>query len=107
MLEIIALIFLCKMNGDLAARKGLKPLTWKLYTILAWIVAEVFGLMLGISMFDKTNLFGIFGVALFSAFGGYLFIRHTLECKPDSGADPDPNKDVKGVSIDDLAPPKK
>ena len=83
MLEIIALIFLCKWNGDLAASKGLKPLIWKLYTIVAWIVAEIFGLMLGISMFGMSNLFGIFSVGLFSAFGGYLFIRWILERKQD------------------------
>ena len=56
MLEIIALIFLCKRNGALATTKGLKPGTWKMYTILAWIVAEFIGIGIGISMFGKQNL---------------------------------------------------
>lgn len=103
MLEIIALIFLCKWNGELAVKKGLKPVTWKVYTVLAWIIAEFFGLMIGISMFDKTNLWPIFAVGLFCAFGGYLFVRSTLEKKPDDELD----NDVNHIGVDDLAPPKK
>jgi hypothetical protein len=102
MLEIVALYFLCKTNGGLAERKGLKPLTWKLYTIFAWVVCECVGLMIAFSMFDKTNLFPIFGLAVFCAFGGYLFVRKALENKPDAMDD-----DINSIGVDDLAPPKK
>ncbi len=102
MLEIVALYFLCKMNGSIAIKKGLKPMTWKVYTIFAWIVCEVIGLMIGFSMFGQTNPFAIIGISLFCAFGGYLFVRKTLENKPDAL-----DNDIKEIGIDDLQPPKK
>ena len=102
MLEIIALIFLCKRNGELATQKGLKPGTWKMYTILAWILAEFIGIVIGLSMFGRQNIFAVGLVGIFTAFGGYLFIRYTLENKPDNTF----NDDVKKVGVDDLRPPK-
>jgi undecaprenyl pyrophosphate phosphatase UppP len=102
MLEIIALIFLCKSNGNLAAKKGLKPLTWKIYTAVAWVVAELIGFIIGASMFDKTNILAMMGVAVFCAVGGYLFVRKTLENKPDNL-----DKEINQIGVDDLAPPKK
>ncbi len=109
-IEIIALVFLCKSNGDLAAKKGLKPGTWKLYTVLAWLAAELFGCMLGLLMFgqadiskmDQASFFQISLVAIFCAFGGYLIIKFTLEQKPDVL-----NDDVNSIGIDDLRPPVK
>jgi hypothetical protein len=100
MLEIIALIFLCKKNGILAERKGLKPGMWKVYTIIAWIVAEFMGIFIGMMMFGKTNLIAVFAVGLFAAFGGYLFIRHNLERRTDYL-----EEDVNHISVDDLQPP--
>ena len=44
MLEIIALIFLTREIGKIATKKGLKPVTWKIYTVIAWIVSEIIGL---------------------------------------------------------------
>jgi hypothetical protein len=102
MLEIIALIFLCKKNGDLALQKGLKPGLWKLYTVLAWIMAEFIGLGIGVSMFGKTNLVAVGMVGIFTAFGGYLLIRFILENKPGN----DYKDDIKKIGIDDLRPPK-
>lgn len=102
MLEIIALFFLCRSNGSLAEKKGLKPTSWKIYTIAAWIGGEMAGALIGVSMFDKTNLFAIFGIALFCAFGGYLMVRKTLENKPDVFDD-----DINRIGIDDLQPPRK
>ena len=102
MLEIIALIFLCKKNGALAESKGLKPGTWKLYTVLAWIAAEFSGVLLAIIFFGKTNLLGTMAIGLFSAFGGYLIIKSTLEKKPDTLDD-----DINSIGVDDLRPPVK
>ncbi len=101
MIEIIALFFLCKKNAELAIAKGLKPGTWKLYTVLAWIVAEFMGVALGMAMFDTKNLFAILGVGLFSAFGGYLFIRAMLEKMPNTL-----DEEVNKIGVDDLRPPK-
>ncbi len=102
MLEIIALIFLCKKNGNLAARKGLKPGTWKLYTVLAWIVTEMTGVILGIILFGVDNLFGIMSLGLVSAFGGYLFIKAVLDKRPDSL-----DEEIDSIGVDDLQPPRK
>ncbi len=113
-IEIIALIFLCKKNGDLALQKGLKPRTWKIYTVVAWIMAELIGCVAGMIMFadmakldmklmSQSTMIAISSVSLFAAFGGYLFVRHTLESKQDDELD----KDVNHVGVDDLAPPKK
>ncbi|MES2847924.1 MAG: hypothetical protein V4685_02625, partial [Bacteroidota bacterium] len=68
----------------------------------AWVLAEVIGFMVGFSMFGKTNLLGVMGIGIFCAIGGYLFVRKTLENKPDALDD-----EIKRISVDDLAPPKK
>lgn len=102
MLEIIALIILCKKNGNLATQKGLKSQTWKWYTILAWLVAEIIGVFLGIILFGQDNLIGIMLLGLVSAFGGYLFIKSVLDKKPDSF-----EEDINSIGVDDLHPPRK
>lgn len=99
MLEIIALIFLCKKNGDLASRKGLKPGTWKLYTVLAWIVAEVVGVIIGMMIFGQENLIGLMLLGLACAFGGYLLVRAILEKKPDPI-----EEDINSIGVNDLRP---
>jgi hypothetical protein len=83
MLEIIALIFLCKKTGETAARKGLQPGRWKLYVVLAWFGAEVFGFVLGGMLFGTGNLFGLFLFALVCAVGGYLIVKATLDKIPN------------------------
>ena len=102
MLEIIALIFLCKKNGILAAQKGLKPNTWKIYTVLAWLAAESAGVIIGLMLFGKEDLYGIMAFALACAFGGYLIIKNVLERKEDFFED-----EIDTISIDDLGPPRK
>jgi hypothetical protein len=100
MFEIIALIFLCKRNGILATRKGLKPGAWKFYTVLAWVVAEFIGIGFSIVFFGKTNFIAAIGMGLFSAFGGYLLVKYNLEKRPDSL-----DNDINNIGIDDLRPP--
>ncbi|MEP7142482.1 MAG: hypothetical protein ABI707_06415 [Ferruginibacter sp.] len=102
MLEIIALIILCKKNGNLAMQKGLKPGNWKWYTVLAWIITEMIGVMLGIVLFGQENIIGIMSLGLVSAFGGYLFIKFMLDKKPDPF-----DKEIGGIGVDDLHPPRK
>jgi hypothetical protein len=101
MLEVIFLYFLTRYNGVLAQKKGLKPGTWKMYTVVSWIVAELIGIEVGLSTFGKTNLLEIVGMGLFFAFGGYLLVKYILENKPDY-IDDDMNK----VGVDELGPPK-
>lgn len=78
MLEIVALIFLTKDIGKLAARKGLKPSTWKIYLVLGWILSEIIGVIVGIMIFGMHNLVSIVLMGLAFAFGHYFFLRHTL-----------------------------
>jgi len=101
MIEIIALYFLCKTNGQLAIQKGLPHKKWWLITIVAWVLAEFLGVLLGVSMFGISNLYAVLGTGLFSAFGGYLIVRNLLEKMPD-GLD----KDIDRIGIDDLRPPR-
>jgi hypothetical protein len=82
MLEIIALIYLSRRIGLLAIQKGLKPLSWKLYTIAAWIICEIIGIFIAIALFGQ-SIFSIMSIGLACAFGGYLIVRAVLEKKPD------------------------
>lgn len=102
MVEIIALIFICIKIGRLAIQKGLKPWPWRFYAILAWLVAEIVGVMLGLLLFGQDNLIGIMMLGLVSAFGGYLYIKYVLDQKPDSF-----DEDINRIGADDLHPPKK
>ncbi|MEO6734106.1 MAG: hypothetical protein ABIN01_22990 [Ferruginibacter sp.] len=102
LLDIIALIFLCRKNGNLALQKGLKPGIWKWYTVLAWLVTEIIGVTLGLMLFGEGNLIGIMLLGLVSAFGGYLFVKSVLDKKPDSF-----DEDINSIGVDDLHPPQK
>ena len=104
MIEIVALFFLCKRNGILAMQKGLNPTSWKWFTVLGWLVAEIFGVILGMTLFgfDQKNLFGLSSLGLVSAFGGYLIVKSILEKKPDVF-----DEDNTRTSIDELRPPPK
>jgi hypothetical protein len=41
MLDLIVLIFLTREIGRLAARKGLKPLTWRIYNVTGWLFSNL------------------------------------------------------------------
>ncbi len=83
MIEIIALIFLCRHMGNLALSKGERPLKWKGITILCWFTAEILGLVLGAMFFGTGNLIGLMLIGLMSAVGGYLIAKAQLEKLPD------------------------
>lgn len=101
MLEVIALYFLCKKNGMLASQKGLNPRTWKWYTVLAWILTEMIGVIMGITFYGESNLVGVMSLGIISAFGGYLIIKFILEKKPDLKKD-----DIDHNRVDELQPPR-
>jgi hypothetical protein len=83
MLEIIALVFPAGQMGKLAARKGLKPGMWKLYTVLAWIGGEIIGILIAVVGFHNEDYISMLPLALAGAFGGYLIIRAILSKMPD------------------------
>ena len=83
MLEIIALIFLTREIGRIAHDKGLRPVTWKIYTIVGWILSEIIGIMAGVMIFGKDNLFSIVLVGLTFAITSYFIIKAQLNKLPD------------------------
>lgn len=113
LIEILSLVFVCRKNGQLAVQKGLKPIAWWLYTVLAWIIGEFAGCLIALAIFVRPAVFDInqltqsdmlviTSVALFTAFGGYLVVRYILENKPDTL-----DNNIDQIGVDDLQPPKK
>ncbi|KAA9042066.1 hypothetical protein FW778_08630 [Ginsengibacter hankyongi] len=83
MLEIIILIFLTREIGRLAHSKGLKPGTWKIYTVVGWITLEVIGVIAGVIIFGKDNLFSIGMLGLAFGITSYFIIKAQLNKLPD------------------------
>jgi hypothetical protein len=83
MLEIIALVFLTREIGRLAIKKGLKPISWKIYTIAGWILSEILGLMVGIMVFGQDNLFSVMMIGITFAITSYFIIKAQLNKMPD------------------------
>jgi hypothetical protein len=83
MLEIIALIFLTKDVGKLALAKGLKPLTWKIYTVVAWVISEIIGVFVGALIFGTDNLVSVVLIGLTFAITSYFIIKARLNKLPD------------------------
>jgi hypothetical protein len=43
MLEILAIIYLCRLNGSTAKKKGHEPARYVVFSVLLWIGGEVLG----------------------------------------------------------------
>lgn len=91
MLEIIALIFLTKEIGKIARQKGLKPIRWKIYTIIAWLVSEIIGVAVGVMIFGVNNLVSIILVGITFALTSFFIIKAQLNKLPDQTFDDDIN----------------
>jgi hypothetical protein len=83
MLEVIALIFLTREIGRIAHDKGLRPVTWKIYTVVGWILAEIIGVVAGYAIFGKDNLFSVILVGITFAITSYFIIKAQLNKLPD------------------------
>ena len=83
MLDIIVLIFLTRKVGRIAHEKGLKPLTWKLYTVAGWLVSEIIGIIAGILIFGQDNLVSVVLVGIAFAVTSYFIIKAQLRKFPD------------------------
>ncbi|MBI1342768.1 MAG: hypothetical protein GC171_07540 [Terrimonas sp.] len=83
MLEIIALFFLTGQIGRLALQKGLKPITWKIHTILLWVGGEMAGIIVGVSLFGQTNLTASLLTGYIFAIATYILLRYNLYSRPD------------------------
>ncbi len=91
MLEIIALIFLTREIGRLAEKKGLKPITWKIYTIVGWLISETIGIFVGVMMFGINNIVSVVLIGLTFAITSYFIIKTQLNKLPDRNIDEDIN----------------
>jgi len=91
MLDLIILYFLTKEIGKIATQKGLKPITWKIYTIVAWIASELVGLVAGVMIFGADNLISIVLVGFTFAITSYFLIKAQLNRLPDKSLDDDIN----------------
>jgi len=81
MLEIIALIYFTRKMGELAERKGQKKGAWKLYTVLTWFGAEIFGAVLSVFFTGQVGISLLFAYGF--AIGSYFMLRSILARKPD------------------------
>ncbi len=91
MLDLILLFFLTREIGRLADRKGLKPLTWKIYNVAGWLGAELIGVMAGVLIFGLNNLVSVQLVAFAFAITSYFIIKARLNKLPDGNIDDDIN----------------
>jgi hypothetical protein len=91
MIEIIVLYFLCKEIGKIAISKGLPPGKWKFNLVMAWIAAEIFGIIIGFIVFGKDNMFSCILLALGCAGSTYFLIKNYLSKLPDVISDDDLN----------------
>jgi len=99
MLEIIALVLLCRQIGKIARSKGLNPGRWKFYTVLAWFLAEIVGFAFAVLVLNSTELIPLMFMGFAFAFGGYLLVKNILDKKPDHVED-----DIDRIGTDDLRP---
>jgi hypothetical protein len=91
MLEIIALIFLTREIGRLAEKKGLKPITWKIYTVIGWLFSETIGILVGVMIFGMNNLVSVVLVGILFAITSYFIIKAQLNKLPNRNIDDDIN----------------
>lgn len=92
MLDLILLFFLTREIGKIAFRKGLKPVTWKIYNVLGWLGAELIGIVIGVLMFGLNNLVSVQLVAFAFAITSYFIIKAQLNKMPDQNMDDDINR---------------
>jgi hypothetical protein len=87
MLELIALIFLTREIGKIAEKKGLKPLTWKIYLVIGWLFFEIIGIFVGVMIFGTNNLISVVLVGFAFAITSYFLIKGQLNKLPDRNID--------------------
>ena len=92
MLDLILLFFLTREIGRLALKKGLKPLTWKIYNVSGWLGAELVGIIIGVFIFGLDNLVSVQLIAFAFAITSYFIIKAQLNKLPDHNMDDDINR---------------
>jgi hypothetical protein len=100
MLEIIALIFLTKNIAALAQKKGLKPGTWKLYTVLCWFGAEIAGAVIGVVILGEENIIIALLLGIGCAIASFFILKANLNKRVDV------DDDIDRIGVSDLYPEK-
>ncbi len=83
MIEIFAIIYFSRKIGQLAAEKGLSANAWKWKMILAWVAAEIVGIIIGFVLFGSRSLFPAMLVGIGCAISAYYWLHSILSDKPD------------------------
>jgi hypothetical protein len=91
MIEIIVLYFLTKEIGKIALAKGLSAGKWKFNLVMAWIAGEMLGIIIGLALFGKENIFSCILLALGCAATSYFIIKNYLSKLTDVLSDDDIN----------------
>ncbi len=92
MLDLIVLYFLTREVGKLAFKKGVKPLTWKIYNVVGWLLAELVGIIIGALIFGLDNFVSVQLVAFVFAITSYFILKAQLNKLPDQDLDDDINR---------------
>ena len=85
MLDIIAMILLAMYNGRIAQQNGLKAGTWRLYTVVAWIIGELVGTAVALQFYKFSDFlnpkvsFKIMLLVIPFAFAGFHFVHYQLK----------------------------
>ncbi len=83
-MDVIVLIFLAIEIGKLATKKGLSSTRWVINLVLAWVLGELTGGVIGIFIFGKDNIFSWLLIAWGVALSSYFFIKNYLIKQPNS-----------------------
>lgn len=85
MLEIVILYFLTKEIRLIGERKGVRVSRWQFYTVVAWVLSELLGIIFALNFFSKENLVSLFLVGVAFAITSYFLIKARLNNLPDQG----------------------
>jgi len=83
MIDIISLIIACNYIRNKVRTKGYdpRPYVWRLVGL--WILFEVSGAALSLTL--NGNIFIAVGFGLFCGFGGFLIVKHKVDKLPSKG----------------------
>lgn len=88
MLEIFAVVMLCKVNSKNAKARGRRPGGFIALTIILWVVFEILGIVASALLFDDFDV-GILLIALpCAALGGLISFLIAKNCSQGDYVDP-------------------
>ena len=101
MLEIIAIIYLVRYNGNICKEKNVKPGWYQFLTVILWIALEFLGAIIGVVLFGEGKG-GIYLSALIGAgLGAFVSIRIVKGIHPNIPIDNDQLLD-NGLTLKDF-----